>query len=67
MGLIDAPGLQHVFQRFPGRDRGAWQAEVDHVGNRSIPDTARLMPHRVGLLFWRLEDQRQDVLHAQAM
>src|SRR5215472_12510927 len=34
--LLNTQVLQHVFQRLPGRDRGARRAEVDHVGNRSI-------------------------------
>ena len=48
-GLIDTPGLQHVFQRPPGRDRSTRRTKVDHVENRSIPDTTRLTPHLVCL------------------
>jgi hypothetical protein len=36
---MDTPALQHVFQHPPGRDRSAQPTEVDHVENRSIPDT----------------------------
>ena len=43
--LLGPPALQHVFQRLPGRDRGARRTEVDHVENDRF--TTRGLPSQV--------------------
>ena len=49
-GIDRHTGFATRFKRPADCDRGPPRPEVDHVVNRSILDTARLTPHRVGLV-----------------